>query len=423
MNKALRKEKRAERRQRTKGRLRHHLSFKFARLALHSYLVNKFNFSHDLIESPYSPYVVVSNHLTNWDPLLIGMSFNKESMYYVATDHVFRMGLKSKLLKFFFSPIPRVKTINETFTVITIFRRLKENLNICIFAEGNTSFDGETGEVLPSICKLVKKSGVALITYRFTGSYLSFPRWARFMRRGRISGRLVKIYSPEELAAMSEDEIYATIEKDIYVNAYDEQKKDPVAYRGKRPAEFLETALYCCPQCKQFATLTSEDDELFCSCGFRVKYNEYGCFEYPAPANNEKPPFQTILDWSKWQRNEIGVLAEKVTASGGNVPIFGDQDQTLFQIARASHNTLLANGTLSMYHNRISVTTASGQVFEFPLDTIVDMSIITMKTIIFSTRENKIYEIHSNQPRSALKYLELFKAIKGPLYSTDQAES
>jgi 1-acyl-sn-glycerol-3-phosphate acyltransferase len=368
-----------------------------------------FNFEYDAIDAGHSPYIVISNHLTNFDPLLIGLSFRK-LMYYVASDHVLRSGFKGKLLNFLMSPIARAKTMQETQTVITIFRRLKENCNICIFAEGTTSFDGETGEVQRSIGKLVKRAGVALVTYRFTGSYFTFPRWARFIHRGRMQGRLVCIYSPEKIASMTEDEIYDAIMKDIYANAYAEQEKSPVMFRGKKPAEYLETVLYCCPECRQFSTLKSRDDTLFCKCGFKVRYNESGYFE--TPGGKEPPPLASILDWAKWQRQEINALAVKMENFDINTPVFTDDDQQLFQIARASHNTLIAKGKLTLFKDRLSVIEKSGKAAEFPLDNIADIGIITMMTIIFSTNENKVFEVHSKHPRSALKYMELFRAIK-----------
>ena len=400
-----------------KGRKRHDIAYKCAWVLVRPYLIRKFNYEFDDIDTGYSPYIVVSNHVTNWDPLLIGMSF-KKSMYYVATDHVFRMGFKSKLLKFFFSPIPRVKSINETNTVINVFRRLKEGSNVCIFVEGNTSFDGETGEMLRSIGKLVKKSGAALVSYRFLGSYFSFPRWARFSRKGKMSGRLVDIYSPEKLAAMSEEEINEIIVRDIYVNAYDNQKKNPVAYLGKNKAEYLETLLYCCPACGQFTAITSNGDEVSCPCGFRVQYNDFGYFEYPPgylkekPNAGDKPPFTTVLEWSKWQKKEIVLLAEKIKTLSESTPVFSDNSQVLYLIIRASHNTFVAEGKLCFYCNRLAIIPEEGEPVQFMFTDIVDMAILTMMTIIFSTRENKVYEIHSPYPRNAVKYMELFKAVK-----------
>ena len=391
------------------GKERHDFWYRFSVAILRKFVCHKFNFEYDKVEVGYSPYIVISNHLTNWDPILIALSF-KKSMYFLASDYVYRVGFKSKLLRFFYSPIARARSALETSGVMTIFKRLRDKCNICIFAEGNNPFDGETGEVQPSIGRLIKRAGVALVTYRFTGTFFSFPRWSRFMHRGKSEGRLVEIYSPEKLAAMSEEEIHAAITRDIYVNAYKDQEKNQIAFRGKRPAEYLETALYCCPKCRQFSTLKTRGARLFCKCGFQVLYNEFGSFE--TPGKGEPPPFTTILDWSKWQKNQITKLAEKMLSLDHNVPIFTDPHLRLYTIKRARYNTFLAKGSLYLYNNRISFVKKNSQTIEFPLDTIVDLSVVLKMAILFSTTDGKLYEIHSSQPMSATKYLEMIKTIK-----------
>jgi len=401
-----------------KGKTRHDFIYRLAWFLVRRHFARKFNFFYDSIKVESMPYIVVSNHLTNWDPILIALSFGK-NMYYVATDQIFRMGWKSKLLMYFFSPIAKAKTAQEAQTVITIFRRLKENCSICIFVEGSTSFDGETGEVQPSIAKLVKRAGVTLVTYRFSGSYFTFPRWARFIRRGKMEGRLAQIYSPEKIASMSEEEIFTAIKKDIYVNAYSEQEKNKIAYLGKNRAEYLETVLYCCPECKQFSTLKSHDDVLSCSCGFKVRYNEFCYFELPG---KEPPPFITITDWVQWERKELAASLAPETSGNvqeGNlhpagsveVPFFTDEDQELIQIEKTYKGSFIAKGKLTFYKDRLSITAESGLSMEFPLNTILDMSGFAMMTIIFSTTDGKVYEIHSKHPRSALKYLDMFKIL------------
>jgi hypothetical protein len=59
-----------------------------------------------------------------------------------------------------------------------------------------------------------------------------------------------------------------------------------------------------------------------------------------------------------------------------------------------------------MYKDRLSVDET-----DILLNEIIDMGVITMKTIVFATKE-KVYEIHSKHPRSALKYWDMFKKIK-----------
>ncbi|MCL1959897.1 MAG: 1-acyl-sn-glycerol-3-phosphate acyltransferase [Spirochaetes bacterium] len=388
-----------------KGKKRHDFVYRMSWILFRRFFARKFNFEYDAIRPEKSPFFVISNHLTNWDPILIGLSFGR-NLYYVATDQIFRMGLKSRILKFLFSPIPLSKTVQETQTVISIFRRLKDNCNICIFAEGSTSFDGETGEIQPSIAKLIKRAGATLVTYRFTGSYFTLPRWARFISKGKMEGRLVQIYSPERISAMSTEEIFEAIKSDINVSAYDIQEKNMTVFRGKKRAEYLETVLYCCPKCRQFASLKSHDDTLSCKCGFKVRFNEYGFFEIPE--KTEEPPFKTITAWAKWQKREIETLAGN---SGGNTPIFTDGNQRLFKVDSADHDTFIAEGRLCLYKDRLSLTSSNGKEFVFPLAEIIDMSCFAMMRILFSFKERKIWEIHSKHPRSALKYIDFFNEV------------
>jgi len=233
----------------------------------------------------------------------------------------------------------------------------------------------------------------------------------------------VQIYSPEKLAAMSEDEIYNAINKDIYANAYEDQEKNKVAFRANRRAEYLETALYCCPKCRQYSTMTSRRSRFYCKCGFQVRYNEYGYFEIPGKNGKHPPPFTTILDWSKWQRNQINALAERMINLDDNAPIFTDPDQKLFLVKRASHNIFHSKGSLYLYNNRISFVKKNSETVEFPFETIMDLSIIRKMILIFSTNEGKLYEIHSKHPRSAIKYLEMIKALKSLSRLSDEEHS
>jgi len=130
-----------------------------------------------------------------------------------------------------------------------------------------------------------------------------------------------------------------------------------------------------------------------------VRYNEFCYFELP---NKEPPPFKTITDWVKWQRKELAA----------SLPVLTDRDQELIQIEKTYESTFIAKGKLSLDKDRLSLTAKSGQTIEFPLETIVDISGFAMMTIIFSTKENKVFEIHSKHPRSALKYLDMFNTIK-----------
>jgi 1-acyl-sn-glycerol-3-phosphate acyltransferase len=389
-----------------KGLAWHRFVFRVLQIVMGPFLKRKLNYSYEKVKPSSRPYVILANHNTDYDPLLIGLAF-PDHMYYVASEHIFRWGFVSKLINFLVAPIPRVKGTTEINTVMNIFKRLKAGANVCMFAEGNRSFSGETGEIPVSTGKLIKKSGVALITFRLDGGYFTSPRWSKTIRRGMMKGRKVKEYSVEELKNMTWEEINTAIKNDLYVDAYEEQKKNPIEYKGKKLAEDLETALYLCPKCSGIATLKSEDDRLFCSCGMDLKYDSYGYF---SSNNNEMPPFETVLEWCRFQDRNLREDIERIRKLPSDKLIYSDKDQTLWK-ADWGKNNLIGKGSLLLYNDRL-VFDCVDKKYTFELKNILDLGIIGQRVIAFATNDRQAYEIKSEHPRSALKYREIIKYLK-----------
>ena len=61
-------------------------------------------------------YLVLANHTTDWDPVLVGAGFRK-MMYFVGSEHIARWPRAYKLLKFAFNPIMRYKGTTAFSTV------------------------------------------------------------------------------------------------------------------------------------------------------------------------------------------------------------------------------------------------------------------------------------------------------------------
>ena len=183
------------------------------------------------------PYIVVCNHVTDWDPLLVGAAF-RHQMYFLASEHIMRLGFVSRLLDWLVHPIVRQKGGSAAGAVKEMLRALKSGCSVAFFPEGNRSWDGVTRDFPASTGKLVKTGGVSLVTFRLRGGYLSSPRWSGdTVRRGQMRGELVKVYTPEELKSMSALQINAAIARDIHVDAFEDQRSRPVLYRGPHLAE------------------------------------------------------------------------------------------------------------------------------------------------------------------------------------------
>lgn len=354
------------------------------------WICRKFNMKHEDLELD-GPVLLIPNHVSAWDPLLVAMSLPKKQIYYVASEHIFRLGFVTKLLDWLVGPISRRKASSGADTVKACLRHLREGHSICLFAEGEQSWDGLTQPIFPATGKLARSSGATLVTYRLEGGYLSLPRWGKGVRRGSVYGHPVNVYPPEQLKAMSPAEINEAIQRDIFEDAWERQRISPVAYKGKRRAEGLEKALYLCPRCRKIGTLQTGDDKLFCSCGLSLRYAETGFFE---PAE----PFATIADWEKWQREALHHMRKPEDEL-----LFSDGDMTLSRIGAEHAEETLGSGALCQYADRICF----GERV-FMLADISIMAMVQANLLLFSCQD-EYYQIRSESGANLRKYLELWK--------------
>ena len=351
----------------------------------------------DKLKGPDAPSLIISNHNTNIDPVLVASGFSRH-MYFLASEHTLRKGLVSKLLGFFLDPIPINKSRTDTFAIKEMLRRIKAGANVCLFAEGDRSFNGMTGPISLSTAKLAKMSGADLITFRFEGGYFTAPRWAKRQRYGKMTGRCVGRYTSAELKTMTTQQILGIIERDIYEDAYERQKMNLTRFKGKSLAENIETVLYVCPACEKIGSIRSEGERFFCSCGLEATYGETGLL------SGEGLQFSTITEWDNWQSEKL----EDIVNRSENSPICSDEEQMLFSVHAAVSGEPEGKGPMSIDRETFR---CAGQTF--PLEQITRFAVVGQMTLLFALKGGGSYEVHSNTPRSALKYREIFRILKG----------
>ncbi|MGI6004407.1 MAG: lysophospholipid acyltransferase family protein [Christensenellales bacterium] len=358
----------------------------------------RMNYSAQVVRDLNHPTLIISNHTTDWDPLLVSLAFNCH-MFFVASEHIFRWKPISHFLSYVFGPIARVKGRADARTVMSVLRTIKNGHHVALFAEGVRTYSGVTRPIIASTGKLVKTSGADLVTFQITGGYFASPPWAKSLRRGRTSGRVAGRYSAAQLKEMSAEEITALIQRDIHVDAYADQEAAPVAFKGKLLAENLETALYLCPACGAMESLTSEDDRLTCrNCGLSVRYTEYGRFEGDAP-------YDTVTAWDAWQTEK---LHEIISAADNDDAFICDDNQQLYAVDPCISAELVETGTLTMTKSALKIGS-----YIFPYSSISGVSLCAQRTFTFTTGDNKHYEIKSEYPRSAVKYEAAYLRLKG----------
>ena len=375
----------------------HRFAFTVLRSTLGQLIRLYMGFRPEKSERLTSPTLILANHNTDLDPVLAGIGL-KRHIYFVSSEHALRAGFASKLLKFIFDPIPINKAITDVSAIREILRRLTAGASVCLFAEGDRSFNGVTGPIALSTAKLVKMSGVDLITYRFEGSYFVTPRWAKSKRRGVIRGAVAGRYTAEEIKSTPDEVLHAAIVRDLSVDAYSLQSENPCHFTGRKLAENIETVLYLCPVCNAIGTIKSKGRHFFCDCEL------YGDFEDTGILTGVSLPFTSITEWDAWQYGQLS----DIISSAGYDAICSDEGQELFIVNPAESKTFAAKGR--MYIDR-EVFHCAG--FNFPLVDISKIAVAGQQVLLFATHDGSTYEVRSDTVRSALKYREIFRILSG----------
>lgn len=367
----------------------HKKFWRFARAILAPFIKRKFNYTYEICDIE-GPYLVMANHDTNWDPILLGCAFPKQ-MYFVASEHIFRWGIVAKLLQLFLAPISRMKGKTAADTAMTILRTLKKGYNVAMFANGSRSFNGISEDILPATGKLARAAGVPLVTYRIEGGYFTEPRWnTANLRKGKMKGKVMGVYSAEELKKMSVDEVNEIIRRDLYIDAYEIQQQEWVEYKSAHAAESLETMLCTCPKCGEIGYMRSLGKDFWCSyCKYTVMFGKYGYF------GGAEVIFDNVTSWDNYQTERFIAMAD--AAKEGEV-IFHDNGYTLLEVGADHSSKVLGKGPIALYRDRLDCCGMS-----FPLSELGGFALHGPVIANFS-HGDRSYELKPSQTRCTRKY-------------------
>ena len=258
------------------------------------------------VEALKPPYVVIGNHGNKWDPFIAAVLL-KEVICYIASDSIFRNPVLRVILKSF-GAVPKKKFMPDTQAIRELFRIRSDGGIIGIFPEGEATWDGNSLDVTQATGKLLKVLKMPVVLVKFTGNYLSLPRWSRYGKKGELTADYSVLLTAEQLAAMTPEEINTSVYRGIHHDEYAAQRELPVRFVGKRRAEYLENTLFVCPRCKSLCSLVSHKDGLVCTeCGNGVVYTEYGTF-VPADPADDTADYEDPAVWNRFQTGHLRAL-------------------------------------------------------------------------------------------------------------------
>ncbi len=203
------------------------------------------------------------------------------------------------------------KFVNDISLVKNIKRVIDKGRILVYYPEARYANVGTISKIPESVGKLAKMLKVPVVALNMKGNYLQSPIWNTAIRKeARLEAEITQIFTKEELAEASLDEVNAKIQKYLTYDEYKWQYETKQAITYKKRAEGIELALYKCPVCMCEFNMNTENADIFCKkCGSRWYMTEYGKMERSGgellEVSDNEIDFSHIPNWYEWQRKEV----------------------------------------------------------------------------------------------------------------------
>jgi len=158
------------------------------------------------------PVLLVSNHQSNLDPVLVGIACPRQ-LKYLARQGLFFWPFSLWIRSLGAVPIDREK--GAIAGIRTTLQLLKQGEAVLVFPEGSRTPDGKLHELLSGFCLLARRSGATIVPCGIEGAFDALPRGKVFARLAAIRLEFEKPISPKEVAQMSDQELVRTVRRGL----------------------------------------------------------------------------------------------------------------------------------------------------------------------------------------------------------------
>lgn len=293
------------------------------------------------------PSIVLCNHGAFIDFAYAGTILKKEKPHFI----VARLYFYHRWLGFLLRQIgafPKSMFAMDTESAMNCVRVIKGGGVLAMMPEARLSTVGKFEDIQPSTFDFLKKMGVTVYTIKIAGDYLAKPKWGKGIRHGSlVEAEMQKLFTPDELQALSVDEIRKRTEDALRYDEFEWLKAHPkLRYRSRRMAEGLENILTRCPVCGASYSIKTRGKRLFCEkCELSTEVNERYGFK-------DGLPFENFAAWYDWQ-------VEKTASE-----IKGNEGYTLRAKVELRHASNNGKGLLSLAGKGECILTRDGLTYK-----------------------------------------------------------
>ena len=204
-----------------------------------------------------------------------------------------------------------------------------------------------------------------------------------------------RVMEPEEFSDLTKEQLMHVIEQELFVD----EGKETCEHPHPRNAEFLERAMYVCPNCG-LTTFESKGDMIWCTkCSCRIRHLptkelEGVGFDFP---------HRFVADWYDWQEDYVNALdMETLTEE----PLYEETVQLSRVHVYKYKEVLKKEATVRLYGDRITVDDRV-----FPLGE-TGAVVVCGKNKLNIYHEKEIFQLKGSKRFNALKYVNFFHRYK-----------
>lgn len=150
------------------------------------------------------PVVLLANHQSHLDPLLIGC-FMPRPIGYLARDTLFK-GVLGPLIRAY-DAIPIDRDGSGLAGIRATLKRIKQGDAVLMFPEGTRSLDGNLQPLKPGFIALVRRGKASIVPIGIAGSYEALPRGQSLPSPKPIAIVCGEPVPPQQLADLNDDDV------------------------------------------------------------------------------------------------------------------------------------------------------------------------------------------------------------------------
>lgn len=253
-----------------------------------------------------NPAIVLCNHGSFLDFVFAGTLLRRKRPNFVVARLYFYKTLYARIMRRS-GCFPKSMMTSDLESAKNCLRVLKNGDVLAMMPEARLSTVGKFEDIQEGTYSFLKKSGVPIYSIVMHGDYFASPKWGNGFRRGSyIEAELDLLFTPEQLAELSTEQIREAVESRLCYDEFEWIKAHPEQrYRSKTLAQGLENILSICPQCGKKHSITTEGRTVACAaCGCSFTLTDRYAFE-------ENPYFENFAAWYAWQTEKIADEIER----------------------------------------------------------------------------------------------------------------